>query len=105
MRHALLEGFRALRRSWGLVSFLLAINLASAALLAVPLAGVLEKEFDNSDVAPRMLYGFDYPWWSRWSSQQAGWTASFSPRIFGVDRKSTRLNSSHIQKSRMPSSA
>ena len=25
--------------------------------------------------------------------------------IWGVDRKSTRLNSSHIQKSRMPSSA
>ena len=29
--------------------------------------------------------------------------ASLSPR--GEDRKSTRLNSSHIQKSRMPSSA
>ena len=25
--------------------------------------------------------------------------------LWGVDRKSTRLNSSHIQKSRMPSSA
>ena len=25
--------------------------------------------------------------------------------FFGIDRKSTRLNSSHIQKSRMPSSA
>ena len=29
----------------------------------------------------------------------------FEVRAFGVDRKSTRLNSSHIQKSRMPSSA
>ena len=27
------------------------------------------------------------------------------PALKGIDRKSTRLNSSHIQKSRMPSSA
>ena len=33
----------------------------------------------------------------------SGWF--FEPTIFGEDRKSTRLNSSHIQKSRMPSSA
>ena len=31
--------------------------------------------------------------------------AAETPRRGGVDRKSTRLNSSHIQKSRMPSSA
>ena len=31
--------------------------------------------------------------------------SSLKPPEFGVDRKSTRLNSSHIQKSRMPSSA
>ena len=29
----------------------------------------------------------------------------FFSRLFSLDRKSTRLNSSHIQKSRMPSSA
>ena len=29
----------------------------------------------------------------------------FQPIADGIDRKSTRLNSSHIQKSRMPSSA
>ena len=37
-----------------------------------------------------------------------GYTLAFGPDIGGViggDRKSTRLNSSHIQKSRMPSSA
>ena len=32
------------------------------------------------------------------------WTFIFAPVLTG-DRKSTRLNSSHIQKSRMPSSA
>jgi hypothetical protein len=84
MGYAVVEGFRAVRRSWGLVLFLLAINLASAALLAVPLAGVLEKELEKTEAAPRMLYGFDYGWWSRWSSEQSGWTASFSPQLFGV---------------------
>ena len=29
----------------------------------------------------------------------------FTPGIYGIDRKSTRLNSSHSQQSRMPSSA
>ena len=32
-------------------------------------------------------------------------TSIILPLIFLLDRKSTRLNSSHIQKSRMPSSA
>ena len=33
------------------------------------------------------------------------WFGRFAGAPFAVDRKSTRLNSSHIQKSRMPSSA
>ena len=39
--------------------------------------------------------------------EEPGWQAAafFLFRAFDVDRKSTRLNSSHIQKSRMPSSA
>ena len=38
---------------------------------------------------------------------EAARTSSSNRRIvvYGIDRKSTRLNSSHIQKSRMPSSA
>ena len=32
-------------------------------------------------------------------------TTDISSKVQGIDRKSTRLNSSHIQKSRMPSSA
>ena len=36
----------------------------------------------------------------------AGWLmTNLDPRPFTVDRKSTRLNSSHITRSRMPSSA
>ena len=32
-------------------------------------------------------------------------TCSYEARAYGVDRKSTRLNSSHLKLSRMPSSA
>ena len=44
------------------------------------------------------------------SSEQVGWYGGIIFSIFLIgwaigDRKSTRLNSSHIQKSRMPSSA
>ena len=33
------------------------------------------------------------------------YAGTIAVECFGIDRKSTRLNSSHIQKSRMPSSA
>ena len=38
-------------------------------------------------------------------SKALQFTRGFLYFSFGLDRKSTRLNSSHIQKSRMPSSA
>ena len=44
----------------------------------------------------------------RWSDKVQGFDAGaddYVPKPFHLDRKSTRLNSSHIQKSRMPSSA
>ena len=41
----------------------------------------------------------------RTSSSDAAESRSGSPSFFCRDRKSTRLNSSHTQKSRMPSSA
>jgi hypothetical protein len=31
-----------------------------------------------------MMYGFDYPWWSAWSEDQAGFARTFGPEIFGV---------------------
>ena len=37
--------------------------------------------------------------------KDVSYSQGFIQRMLGVDRKSTRLNSSHIQKSRMPSSA
>jgi hypothetical protein len=81
---ALRDGFRLVRRSWGLVFLILASNLLVAAVLAVPLQRALEAELSKKDAASRMLEGFDYRWWSEWSSRQTGWTGSFGPEIFGV---------------------
>ena len=39
------------------------------------------------------------------ASVEIGRVDSLTGKVFAIDRKSTRLNSSHIQKSRMPSSA
>lgn len=84
MLYAIQEGFRAVRRSWGLVALLLLVNLSLAAGLAVPLAGALERDLGKTGDAARMMYGFDYAWWSRWSEAQTGWTSSFGPDILGV---------------------
>jgi hypothetical protein len=84
MGHAFGEGFRRVARSPGLVALLLLVNVLSAALLAVPLARVLEGDLEHRDAAREMLHGFDFPWWSHWSDAQRGWTASFAPDVFGA---------------------
>lgn len=81
---ALLDGFRGVRRSWGLLFVVLAVNLALAAVLAVPLAGVLERDLRKTGAAVDMLYGFDAAWWGQWNEAQSGWSKSFSPEIFGA---------------------
>ncbi|HXB55021.1 MAG TPA: hypothetical protein VN461_09585 [Vicinamibacteria bacterium] len=84
MIDALREGFRAVRRNSGLAVLLLVINLGLAAVLAVPLAGVLERDLHQTDAGANMMYGFDYAWWSHWWDEQKGWTGSFGPEIFGA---------------------
>ena len=45
---------------------------------------------------------------NRWRVEESWWREPIARdyfKVVGEDRKSTRLNSSHIQKSRMPSSA
>lgn len=84
MSRALAAGLRAAWRCRSLVAFLWAANLAMGSLLAVPLATVLERDLREKEAAAHMARGFDYPWWSRWSDQQKGWTASFKPDILGV---------------------
>lgn len=80
---ALADGFRAVRRSWGLPVVLLAVNLLAAALLAAPLAGEMERSLAKSHAAHRMLYGFDYAWWSHWNDTRTGYAAGFAPDILG----------------------
>ena len=84
MLFALVEGWRLLRRSFGLAVLLLVANVATAMVLAVPLAGVLRRDLHEKQASQSMMYGFDYPWWSQWADAQSGWTTSFGPEIFGV---------------------
>ena len=84
MLGAVAQGTRRVARSPGLVALLLAVNLLSAALLAVPLARTLEADLRHTDAARGMMHGFDFPWWSQWSDAQHGWTSSFAPDVFGV---------------------
>ena len=84
MASAVVQGIRRVARSPGLVVLLLAVNLSSAALLAVPLARTLEADLAHTDSAGRMTRGFDFPWWSQWSDSQHGWTSSFAPDVFGI---------------------
>jgi hypothetical protein len=84
MRSAVVQGIRHVARIPGLVLLLLAVNLSSAALLAVPLARTLEADLGHTDSAGRMMRGFDFPWWSQWSDSQHGWTSSFAPDLFGI---------------------
>lgn len=81
---ATLAGLKAVARRPSLVALLLAFNLLAAALLAVPLVGVLEDGLQHSDAAGQMLYGFDYAWWTAWHTGKSDWTASFQPDLFGA---------------------
>ena len=84
MVKALAAGIERALRAPRLVLLLLAVNLASAALRAVPLARTLEADLEHKDAASRMVHGFDFPWWSQWADGQHGWTASFAPDVFGI---------------------
>jgi len=84
MLFALVQGWRLLRRSFGLAVLLLVVNVATAMVLAVPLARILQSDLHQKQAAQNMMYGFDYPWWSAWSDSQSGWTTSFGPEILGA---------------------
>jgi len=84
MLKALFEGFRKVRRSWGLISLLWIVNLWAAALLALPLATMLEDDLRHCGSAATMMYGFDYGWWSEWSFDREDWSGTFQPDVFGA---------------------
>ncbi len=76
-------GLGRVRRSWGLCVFLLGVNLATALILAAPLAATLAKDFHERPSGTSMMRGFDYPWWSQWSDTRAGWQATLGPDLLG----------------------
>ncbi len=83
MLNAIRVGFETVRRATGLVVLLWAVNLACAALLAIPLAATLAHDLEHTAAASRMATGFDFPWWSHWHDEQSGYGASFQPGVFG----------------------
>lgn len=84
MGYAFAQGLRSVARSWGLVVLLFAVNLGIAALLAAPLAAILERDLQKRESAVTMMYSVDGAWWSQWNDAQSGWTKAFSPEIVGV---------------------
>jgi hypothetical protein len=81
---AWIVGLRRLARSPRLVLVVWLVNVATAAMLAVPLAVALEQGLRHRDGAVGMQRGFDYTWWSHWSSDRTDWTRSFGPDIQGA---------------------
>ncbi len=76
---------RGLRRTAslrGLVLFLLFVNLATAAVLALPMGLGLEEDLSNRRAAENMLYGFDHAWWAAWAGAHPETT--FGPDILGT---------------------
>jgi hypothetical protein len=84
MLPSLAAGFRSLRRNPGLVLLGLATNLALALVLAVPLAGQLERDLARTGASRAMMYGFDYDWWTRFHETAAGAASSFAPDLLGT---------------------
>jgi len=76
------RGLRRARALWGLVLFLLVVNVATAAVLAVPLARTLSEDLSHRSAADTMLYSFDYPWWAAWADAHPD--SSFGPDILGA---------------------
>lgn len=84
MIEALRAGLLAAWRSRSLALLLLALNASTAALLAAPLAMVLDRDLTNRGAAPRLVEGFDYDWWRRFSAGRSSFGADFRPEMLGA---------------------
>lgn len=84
MTRAFKDGFAAVGRNWGLALLLLAVNVGLAALLAVPLFGVLAEDLHERPAAERVRDGFDFTWWERFHDSRKGFTEAYGPEIEGA---------------------
>ena len=98
----------------GLMVFLLMQSLGEMAA-KIPVAGSFQS-FATRFVSPSFGFAIGWNYWFNWAITVAAelvaagiimdfWFPGVPGWMWAGDRKSTRLNSSHIQKSRMPSSA
>ncbi len=76
-------GLRSTKSLWGMVVFLLIVNLLFSLVLAFPLFQNLKDSFGQSYVGQRMAGGFDYLWWEQFRYGSQGVARSFSPSIVG----------------------
>lgn len=81
---ALFDGFRALRRNYGLVLLVLLANLGLALVLSVPFASELRQDLAHTGSSRAMMYGFDYDWWTRFDARARGFAGSFGPDLTGT---------------------
>ena len=81
---ALFDGFRGLLRNAGLIVLVLVLNAAVALAAALPLASLLWQDLSHTGASTRMMYGFDYDWWSRFGHQAGGLAGDFAPDLLGT---------------------
>jgi hypothetical protein len=80
---ALVDGLRSLSRNAGLLLLLLALNIAVALAAAAPFASLLWRDLSHTGASERMMYGFDYDWWSRFDAHATGAARDFAPDLLG----------------------
>lgn len=84
MFRALLAGFRAVARNYGLVLLVLALNLGLTLPLAVPFMGLLGRDLAHTGASGYTMYGFDYDWWRLFDEGAEGPAGSFAPDLLGT---------------------
>ena len=81
---ALKVGSGITTRKFGIVIFLLIINIIFALVLSIPMFYTLQDSFGDSKVGENMLEGFDTLWYGEFRNEVSGFASSFSPSIMGI---------------------
>lgn len=84
MIRALKDGFGAAWRNSGLALVLLLVNAGLAALLALPLLGLIERDLHERPSAERQRDGFDFAWWERFDDRHKGFPEAYGPALEGA---------------------
>ncbi len=75
----------ALLRNCGLVLLVLASNLGARARAGgALLQRSCVRDLVHTGASSRMMYGFDYEWWSRFDASTHGFASAFAPDLAGI---------------------